>query len=40
MPAIEKDLNETLKQIQLLEKKNCTDHEKAVSELEDKNQAL
>ena len=39
MPSTEKDLNETLKQLRLLEKQ-CTDLEKAVSELEDKNQAL
>ena len=39
MSSSEKDLNETLKQIRLLEKK-CADLEKAVSELEDKNQAL
>ncbi|KAK2561962.1 hypothetical protein P5673_015389, partial [Acropora cervicornis] len=35
----EKDLYETLKQLRLLENK-CADLEKAVSELEDKNQAL
>ena len=39
MPSTEKDLNETLKQLRLLENK-CADLEKAVSELEDKNQAL
>ena len=39
MPSTEKDRNETLKQIRLLEKK-CADLENAVSELEDKNQAL
>ena len=39
MSSSDKDLNETLKQIRLLEKK-CADLEKAVSELEDKNQAL
>ena len=35
MPCYEKDLNETLKQIRLLEKK-CADLEKVVSELKDK----
>ncbi|XP_068743411.1 uncharacterized protein [Montipora capricornis] len=41
MPSTEKDLfnNETLKQLRLLENK-CADLEKAVSELEDKNEAL
>ena len=39
MPSTEKDLNGTLKQRRLLEKK-CADLEKAVSELEDKNQTL
>ena len=39
MSSSEKDRNEILKQIRLLEKK-CADLEKAVSELEDKNQAL
>ena len=39
MPSTEKDLNETLKQLRILENK-CADLEKAVSELEDKNQAV
>ena len=39
MPSTEKDLNETLKQRRLLEKK-CADLEKAISELEVENQTL
>ena len=40
MPSTEKDLNETLKQLLRLLENKCADLEKAVSELEDKNQAL
>lgn len=39
MPSTEKDLNESLEQLRLLEQK-CADLEKKVSDLEDKYQAL
>ena len=39
LPSSEKDLNETLEQLRLVEKK-CADLEKTVADLEDKNQAL